>query len=45
MVMALSLLLSRVGGRIEGAQAVSKSFPHFFDCIRSLGVEVELYDA
>ena len=44
-VMALSLLLSRVGGTIEGAQAVSKSFPHFFDCIRSLGVEVELYDA
>ena len=44
-VMALSLLLSRVGGWIEGAQAVSKSFPYFFDCIRSLGVEVELYDA
>ena len=43
-VMALSLLLSRVGGTIEGAQAVSKSFPHFFDCIRSLGVEVELHE-
>ena len=43
-VMALSLLLSRVGGTIEGAQAVSKSFPHFFDCIQSLGVEVELHE-
>ena len=43
-VMALSLLLSRVGGSIEGAQAVSKSFPHFFDCIQSLGVEVELHE-
>ena len=43
-VMALSLLLSRVGGTIEGAQAVSKSFPHFFDCIQSLGVEVEPHE-
>lgn len=43
-VMALSLLLSKLGGVIEGAQAVSKSFPHFFDCIKTLGVEVELHE-
>ena len=43
-VMALSLLLSKLGGTIEGAQAVSKSFPNFFEAIGSLGVEVELYE-
>ena len=40
-VMALSLLLSRTGGVIEGAQAVAKSWPGFFDCIRALGIRVE----
>ena len=43
-VMALSLLLSRVGGEIQGAQAVGKSFPDFFDCIRTLGIQVETYE-
>ena len=43
-VMALSLLLSKVGGEIEGAQAVSKSFPNFFDRIRALGIEVETHE-
>ena len=43
-VMALSLLLSRLGGSIEGAQAVRKSFPDFFAAIRSLGIEVELHE-
>ncbi|MBR5538043.1 MAG: 3-phosphoshikimate 1-carboxyvinyltransferase [Clostridia bacterium] len=40
-VMALTLLLTRVGGEMEGAQAVAKSFPGFFDSIRSLGISVE----
>ena len=44
-VMALSLLLSRVGGVIEGVQAVRKSFPGFFDTIRSLGIQVETHEA
>ena len=44
-VMALSLLLSRVGGVIEDAQAVRKSFPGFFDTIRSLGIQVETHEA
>lgn len=43
-VMALSLLLSWVGGEIREAQAVSKSFPDFFDRIRALGIEVETYE-
>ena len=44
-VMALSLLLSRVGGEIREAQAVSKSFPDFFDRIRALGIQVETHEA
>ena len=39
-VMALSVLLSRLGGEIDGGEAVSKSFPKFFDCMRALGVRV-----
>ena len=39
-VMALSLISSLVGGSIDGAQAVAKSFPDYFDVLRSLGVEV-----
>ena len=40
-VMALAVLLTRVGGRIEGADAVKKSFPDFFDRLRSLGLRIE----
>ena len=36
-VMALAVLLTRFGGVIEGAQAVQKSLPEFFDLLRSLG--------
>ena len=43
-VMALSLLLSRTGGVVEEAQAVSKSFPDFFDRIRALGIRVETHE-
>ena len=43
-VMALSLLCSKVGGTIDGAQAVAKSYPDYFDVIRSLGIEVKLDD-
>ncbi len=39
-VMALSLICSRVGGCIRGAQAVSKSFPDYFDILRSIGIGV-----
>ncbi len=43
-VMSCAVLLSCFGGSIVGAEAVSKSFPNFFDCVRTLGVEVAEYD-
>lgn len=39
-VMALAVLLSRLGGQIDGAEAVAKSYPAFFDDLRTLGLEV-----
>ena len=44
-VMALAVLLTIVGGEIEGAEAVKKSYPAFFDHLSSLGVEVIRYEA
>ena len=41
-VMALSFLACITGGRINGAQAVSKSFPQFFETLQSLGAEVQI---
>ncbi len=38
-VMAMSVLLSLVGGDIDGAEAVAKSYPTFFDDIRKLGIK------
>ena len=43
-VMALSLLCSVVGGTIDGAEAVAKSYPDYFSVIRSLGIEVNSDD-
>lgn len=40
-VMALSLLLTKTGGAIEGAEAVRKSLPDFFDRLQSLRIEVQ----
>lgn len=39
-VMSLSVLLTLTGGEIEGAEAVSKSYPDFFCGLKSLGIEV-----
>ncbi len=39
-VMACSVLASIYGGRIEGAEAVTKSYPSFFKTIKDLGIEV-----
>lgn len=39
-VMALSVLLTVTGGRIRGAQAVSKSLPGFFERLKYLGIGV-----
>ena len=43
-VMALTLLCSITGGVIDGAQAVRKSYPNYFDALSSLGLEAE-YEA
>jgi 5-enolpyruvylshikimate-3-phosphate synthase len=40
--MALSLILSQIGGEIDGAEAVKKSYPNFFTDIKSLKAKVEL---
>ncbi len=39
-VMALSALCARTGGTIEGAEAVYKSFPDFFELLESVGVRL-----
>ena len=41
-VMACSVLLSRTGGYINGAEAVKKSFPNFFEKLGELGVKYEI---
>jgi len=41
-VMAMSLILSQIGGAIDDAQAVRKSYPGFFADIKRLGAEVEV---
>ena len=38
-VMALTVLLSKVGGNIKGVEAVKKSLPDFFARIRKLGID------
>lgn len=43
-VMSLAVLLSLFGGEIHGAEAISKSYPSFFDDIGRLGIEVKLND-
>jgi len=43
-VMALSVLCTLVGGTINGAEAVSKSYPDFFEMLKSLGIGIEIYD-
>lgn len=43
-VMALSVLCTETGGTVTGAQAVSKSYPDFFEALGALGVETELHD-
>ena len=43
--MALSVLLTVTGGQLDGAHAVSKSYPRFFEDLRSLGIEVKTNDA
>ena len=43
-VMSLAVLCTVTGGRIYGAEAVSKSFPDFFERFSSLGIDLEVED-
>ena len=38
--MALSIMLTKFGGMIEGIEAVNKSYPKFFSDLNKLGSEV-----
>ena len=40
-VMSMAVLSTTTGGVIDGAEAVAKSFPDFFEKLTSLGIEVE----
>ncbi len=40
-VMSLAVLLTLTGGEIEGAEAVNKSYPAFFEDLKALGIGVE----
>ncbi len=44
-VMSLAVLLTKTGGEICGAEAVSKSFPGFFDGLSRLGIKEKIYEA
>ena len=41
-VMSMAILASCCGGTIEGAEAVAKSFPDFFEKISALGIQVQI---
>ena len=37
--MSLAIMCSRVGGTLVAAQCVNKSYPEFFDDIKTLGIQ------
>ncbi len=43
-VMALAVMLTKYGGKIENCEDVSKSLPDFFDRIKILGAKVDLHE-
>ena len=43
-VMAFSVLCTLVGGEIEGAEAVAKSYPDFFDVLKKLNIGLDVYE-
>ena len=42
--MTMATLCTMTGGTIEGAESVRKSFPNYYDVIRTLGLEVKRED-
>ena len=43
-VMSLAILSTIYGGEIDGCEAVSKSYPTFFEDIKSLGIKWEMVE-
>lgn len=43
-VMALTVLLTALGGELEGTEAVNKSFPSFFRKLSALGADIDIYE-
>ncbi len=43
-VMALCTLLTVTGGRLRGAEAVSKSLPNYFELLQDIGAEVYIHE-
>jgi 3-phosphoshikimate 1-carboxyvinyltransferase len=41
-VMACAVALSVLGGEIDGCEAITKSYPSFFDDLKKAGIDVEL---
>ncbi len=41
-VMSLATLASRLGGKIQGAEAINKSYPEFFEVFSMLGGKMEI---
>ena len=41
-VMSLAVLCTALGGEIEGAEAIKKSYPEFFDVLSSIGEKMEI---
>ena len=44
-VMALAVLLTLTGGKIQGAEAVNKSFPNFFEKLKQSGITIHFHEA
>ena len=40
--MSLAILCSKVGGTLKNAQCVNKSYPEFFDDIKTLGIQYDI---
>lgn len=40
--MSLAILCSKVGGALQGAQCVNKSYPEFFEDIKTLGIQYDI---
>ena len=40
-VMALAVMCAQTGGVIDGAEAVNKSFPDFFDKLQAAGIDIK----